>query len=305
MATDHDVDSIFARLRARAPLSRLICRSGVGRRPALILLVASGVSPWPPRAHAQQLSFKAILAELSVHPELVEPMRRREELDASAPGLERAPLRTPKSAVPISQEATDLLVTCEVSSPAVYESKYQAPVWPKGESGLTIGVGYDIGQATEAEFRTDWGAYLPVDALKRLSSACGITGTAAATFVNELSDIKVGWRVAQTQFAVEARPRYVGLTLKALPNSDQLNRDTLGALVSLVYNRGASFSVGDDRHAEMRAIKKHMGAGELSKIPGELRSMKRLWIGVPDMRGVVLRREAEAQLFESGLKRKS
>jgi hypothetical protein len=36
------------------------------------------------------------------------------------------------------------------------------------------------------------------------------------------------------------------------------------------------------------------------KIPGHIRSMKRLWIG-KGLDGLLLRREAEAKLFEKGL----
>jgi GH24 family phage-related lysozyme (muramidase) len=68
--------------------------------------------------------------------------------------------------------------------------------------------------------------------------------------------------------------------------------------VSLVFNRGASFSRPGDRFREMRAIKAHMAGEAFGKIPSELRSMKRLW---PDSSGLRRRREDEARLFEEGL----
>src|ERR1043165_2467013 len=42
----------------------------------------------------------------------------------------------------IAPSARDLIITCEVSSQSVYETRYQAPTWPHGESGVTIGIGY-------------------------------------------------------------------------------------------------------------------------------------------------------------------
>jgi hypothetical protein len=72
----------------------------------------------------------------------------------------------------------------------------------------------------------------------------------------------------------------------------------LGALVSLTYNRGASFGKQADRYREMSSIKAHMENSQFAKIPGEFRSMKRLWPGV---RGLQERREFEARLFEKGL----
>jgi hypothetical protein len=95
-------------------------------------------------------------------------------------------------------------------------------------------------------------------------------------------------------------PRWATTVRKALPNCDKLSPDCFGALVSLAYNRGASFSLAGERYAEMRAIKAHMAAGEFSKIPGEFRSMKRLWM-TPSVRGVAARRDHEALLFQKGL----
>lgn len=93
-------------------------------------------------------------------------------------------------------------------------------------------------------------------------------------------------------------PRWVALVEKSLPNIGDIGPDCLGALVSLTYNRGASFSKPGDRYREMRDIKDHMTAREFAQIPDDIRSMKRLW---PDVPGLQNRREREAQLFENGL----
>lgn len=275
-----------------------------GRRQAVIRLIAAGAALNAKVSGAQPQSFAAILAELSSDPDLTAPMRRHDELDGSQPGLERAPVRSTKSSVTISPEATELIIACEVSSRAVYEKLYLAPVWPKGKSGLTIGIGYDIGYVDADELKADWGQYLAIATIVRLSEACRITGTAAAALAESLSSVQVDWKIAKQQFDQEAKPRYVGMTRAALPQPEQLNGSTLGALVSLVYNRGPSFSLAGDRYSEMRNIKEHLSSGDLGRVPNELRCMKRLWAGMPDMRGVVLRREAEAKLFESGLAKK-
>jgi hypothetical protein len=70
-------------------------------------------------------------------------------------------------------------------------------------------------------------------------------------------------------------------------------------LFSLAYNRDAAgFTKGGERYAEMREIRACVASGELAKIPGLIRSMKRL--SAPS-RGVYKRREYEAALFERGL----
>ena len=51
------------------------------------------------------------------------------------------------SATPISGQAFDLIVEFEVTGEQAYTQRYRRPVWPKGQSGVTIGIGYDVGYA--------------------------------------------------------------------------------------------------------------------------------------------------------------
>ena len=61
---------------------------------------------------------------------------------------------------------------------------------------------------------------------------------------------------------VKVIPRSVALVKRPLPNTAQLSQDSLGALVSLTYNRGASFGKAGDRYVEMRSIRQRMQARE-------------------------------------------
>jgi GH24 family phage-related lysozyme (muramidase) len=72
--------------------------------------------------------------------------------------------------------------------------------------------------------------------------------------------------------------------------------DCAAALVSLVFNRGASLT--GERRTEMARIQELLRAGDVAKIPAQLRAMTRLW---PTVKGLRRRREEEAALFESGL----
>jgi GH24 family phage-related lysozyme (muramidase) len=90
----------------------------------------------------------------------------------------------------------------------------------------------------------------------------------------------------------------VELTERALPNTGKLSADSLGALVSLAYNRGASFDSEGTRYQEMRAIKADMAAKKYQDVPKQIRNMKRLW---PNVKGLRVRRDLEAQLFQDGL----
>lgn len=246
--------------------------------------------------------FARSIDELLQNPNLIAPMQAKLDLSPVEIGLERAPSRAPRSNTPISDRAKQLIIACEISSKSRYESLYQSPIWPRGQSGVTIGIGYDLGYVSADNFFEDWSSYIPNDQIALLSNACGITGVAAAALAQRMQEVSISWPPASEQFYLDTLPRYVGETERALQNTELLSPDCLGALVSLVYNRGASFRARGDRYTEMRSIRTHMTNRDFAKIPGEITAMKRIWRGNPDMRGVLLRRDSEAALFASGLR---
>jgi GH24 family phage-related lysozyme (muramidase) len=199
-----------------------------------------------------------------------------------------------------SQAAIDLIVAEEVSSQAVYEKKFQHPEWPGGMSGVTIGIGYDCGYSTPTIIQGDWGNKLSVAMVAALEAVAGIHGSAASSHAHELRNVvMVPWEAAMAVFIGRDIPKWEAIVSRALPNTVNLAPDSFGALVSLAYNRGPSFSNAGDRYREMRAIKDHMAKEQFAEIPDEFRSMRRLW---PNMTGLRNRRDHEAALFEKGLK---
>jgi uncharacterized protein (TIGR02594 family) len=200
----------------------------------------------------------------------------------------------------ISQAAFDLIIEFEVSSKAAYERKYRGPIWPGVASGVTIGIGYDVGHQTEEQVRKDCAGILDAGMINELVKACGRKGAAAQALLPTLKGkVDVPWEKALQLFKVQSIPRWTAVVRKNLANTDKLSPDSLGALVSLTFNRGASFSKAGSRYTEMRAIKQHMASGNLARVPAELRSMKRLW---PSVAGLLRRRDTEARLFEQGLR---
>jgi GH24 family phage-related lysozyme (muramidase) len=194
-----------------------------------------------------------------------------------------------------------MIVAFEVTSRAVYERRYRAPTWPGGASGVTIGIGYDLGYVKANIFKADWGASLPARTIETLSVACGVTGEAAGAMAAGFAEVLIGWEEAEHVFRTRTLPLYTALVEHSLPNTEQLGADCLGSLVSLVYSLGASFRHEGERFREMRAILEHMQRGNLAAIPAQLRSMRRLWESDPGMARLLRRREAEAALFERGL----
>ena len=199
---------------------------------------------------------------------------------------------------PISKAAVDLIVKTEIDSPAYYARKYQHFDWPEGSSGPTVGIGYDCGYCTAKEIQADWAGLIDEVQIEDLVSASGIKGNAAEGWVKaHKTDVTIPYDVARRQFDEREMPKWIARVRAALPNTEKLSPDSLGALVSLAYNRG-SFDATGDRRREMLAIKRHMADQRFDLIAGEIRSMKRLWSAKS---GLYERREKEAALFESGL----
>ncbi len=205
-----------------------------------------------------------------------------------------------------SQAAVDLIVLEEVTSKNLYNLKYQHPEWPGGASGVTIGIGYDCGYSTPTVIQADWGDKLPVTMVAALEAVAGIHGSAASSHAHELRNVvMVPWDAAMAVFLDRDMPKWEAIVAKALPNASQLAPDRFGALVSLAYNRGPSFSAPWnrdkdhlDRYREMRAIRDHLAHMQFHEIPDDIRSMVRLW---PNTVGLRNRRMHEASLFEKGL----
>jgi hypothetical protein len=187
----------------------------------------------------------------------------------------------------------------EVGSRAYYDTHCARPVWPQGSSGVTVGVGYDLGY--QSNFEADWAGVLLADQIGRLRACLGLKGVAAREAVNLVSDIIVPWRSAWTVFLKRSVPDHVSLTRATFSSAVPPPPLCLGALVSLVYNRGAAMEDSPDHpgnRREMRQIRDAMARGDFAVVPDLLRSMKRLWLAGSDL---FERREHEAQLFEEGL----
>jgi hypothetical protein len=199
----------------------------------------------------------------------------------------------------ISAAAFDLIVVEEVSSEKIYTKKYQRPEWPGESSGVTVGIGYDLGQTPRDKIIADWKDHVDPGMLGAMVSASGVTGKKAEALTRKLHNlILIPWDKAIAVHKESVLPRWEDTTSNALPNTDKLSPDSFGALVSLTFNRGPSFRSSGGRYSEMRNIRKHMQALEFEKIPGEFRDMKRLW---PSSAGLRRRRDTEAKMFERGL----
>jgi len=205
----------------------------------------------------------------------------------------------------LSKKSLDLILEFEVGGGENYYNKFlKNPAWPEGQSGVTIGVGYDLGYVNKAEFSEDW-KDLPKEIFDRLYKVVGIKGYNAKNLIRGLKDITIPWELALKVFNNKTVTKFYNLTRETFPNFDNLPEDAKGGLVSLVFNRGNALE--GDRRREMKLIRDGMklvsvyDQKALSFIANQIRSMKRIWIGGSIEKGMSRRRDAEAKLIENSL----
>lgn len=277
-------------------------RNKISRRDMLFFLSAVA---WADTARAQSTppSFEIELAKAVSTGEFADMADYREKFVVFPGDRSRAQggYRGRPSKRLISDGARRLIVACEVTNEAYYRSRLQDPTWPGGQSGVTIGFGSDLGYTKAAVFRSEWGGLLPKSSVDRLVQCCGLKGQSAAQQIKDLHGHTVVWSAANSQFDAYL-PYVIGQTEDTFQNCADLKPDSLGALVSLVYNRGASLSRSADSRLEMREIYDLMLKRDFGAIPAQFRKMTRLWKSDPHAKGLLKRRELEALLFEQGMR---
>ena len=193
----------------------------------------------------------------------------------------------------LSEKGIQSIIRWETGGESYYDPN---PEWPGGESGITIGVGWDLGHTHAGETTRAWKGRINDAALALLVSVSTHKGAAAQERLPHVRHISISWAAALEVFREVTLPTWYLRTLRIYPQVESLPGDCAAALVSLVFNRGASLT--GERRAEMVRIQELLKAGDHAEIPAQLRSMTRLW---PTIKGLRRRREEEADLFAGGL----
>lgn len=193
----------------------------------------------------------------------------------------------------VSRKSVEAIIQYEISSDTYYDRYLKSPIWPGVESGITIGIGYDLGYNTAAEIQKAWKG-LDASDLAKLVAVAGLKGTEAKKALSKVKSVKVPLAEAKKVFYEVTLPAFARLTLTTYPGTDELFHDAQGALLSLIYNRGASLA-NTDRRKEMRVIKALVVRQDYAAIAAQIRSMKRLW---DVSSGLIVRREKEAAMVE-------
>lgn len=197
----------------------------------------------------------------------------------------------------ISDKALDLILKYEVGGGESYYNKFlYRPTWPGLNSGVTIGIGYDLGYNNLQSFKAAWSTKVSTQDIIRLARTLGVRGRSAKELIPGVKDIKISWEHALSVFKTNTIPIFTNQTNKAFPGADKLHPDAYGALVSLVFNRGSDLTGG--RRVEMARIRSLVPVKDYKSIAHEIRKMKRLWVNA-GANGLLKRREDEAKLVES------
>lgn len=210
----------------------------------------------------------------------------------------------------ISRKAVDFIVMEEVSSIEYYNRALSHPTYPGGDSGVTIGIGYDLGYNSRQQIIADWRNRIKESDLQILLACSGLKKEDAKRMVSNstVKSINIPYTEAWKVFVRNSLPRFAKNTLQIYPGLQELFPDAIGALVSMVFNRGNDISKrpndAEDRRKEMRAIVPLVAAKDYSGIADQIDASKRLWVG-KGMNGLVTRREKEASLVRNSMRQYS
>ena len=201
----------------------------------------------------------------------------------------------------LSAEAYKLIVEYEVGGGQRYYDRFlRHPSYPGGASGVTIGIGYDLGYKALSTFKKDWGPYLSSADMQKLGRCIGKKRGNAKSALRSVRSITINWDDAEKVFQNVTLPRFAQRTRRAFPGSDKLHPTVFGVLVSLVFNRGGSMrgSTRSEMAKIRNIIENDTSSRSHDKIAYQIRSMKRLWRN-KGLDGLLVRRDAEALMIEN------
>lgn len=190
------------------------------------------------------------------------------------------------------------VIQFETGGKNYYEKFLQRMTWPGGQSGITMGIGADLGYMSQQEFDSYFAKYFTLEERKLIEPVIGLKGEQARNILMRVKHIELSWTNASKAFVEWTLPKFWKMANDLWPGLDQLKEEAQIALVSLVFNRGASIA-GSSR-VEMKNIKELVLKKDYKGIAEQIRLMKRLWIN-KNLDGLLSRREKEANMVEEGL----
>lgn len=206
----------------------------------------------------------------------------------------RADETLPAGGLTISRTSEDMILYYETGGQTYYSSRLKRPTVPPGASGITIGIGYDLGYNSPAQIAADWGAFLPAAQVARLQTVAGLTRTGARAALIRVKDIMIPWETAVAVYRIKTVPRFAGMTERAYPGITAMHPHVQGVVLSTSFNRGTAFSPYD-RRKELVWTRDDVKAGKPDRLADYQMQMRRLWPTIP---GLQKRYAAHAGLMQ-------
>lgn len=179
-----------------------------------------------------------------------------------------------------------------------WEGHLGKPYWPKGQSGVTLDPGVDLGYAEWSLVEKAYGPLVAADQLADLKRAEGIRGDAAGTFLDNaradgapFTNIRISRDQADDLFGIVADPYWKRISQRFPPLS---RADTPGsvqtAFLSLAYNRGPN-------NKDFNQLTDPLNAGDWNQVGQLIAGMQQ----DHKLEGIRRRRREEGQLILDSL----
>ncbi len=107
----------------------------------------------------------------------------------------------------ISPDAHKLVLEFEVGGRKGYKQTYCHPERPPDPSGITIGLGYDLGYSILTQWDEDWKALLGGDEFDKLRATVGKKSGSAQSLLPALRSITIPWTAAEHVHQISTVPR--------------------------------------------------------------------------------------------------
>ncbi len=119
------------------------------------------------------------------------------------------------------------------------------PYWPKGNSGITIRVGWDLGYHSAAELKTTW-SELGSEVLGRLEKAAGIKTEQAQVLLPHMRSVLIPESLSLAVFRDSLVRQYYPSVLQLFPQIEKLPTNVQVAFISVLFNRGPAMGHDPD-----------------------------------------------------------
>lgn len=189
----------------------------------------------------------------------------------------------------------DLIISFEITSRSNYIQNLIRPIAPPLQSGVTVGIGLDLGYLTRTEISEIFKGKIPDAHLNLLINCAGLKGDAARLHLRnnrELRQVQIPYELAEFVFYNHTLPKHCASTLRVYRDVVKLHPIEQTAIVGLVFNRGNDVS-DTDRRREMRQLIAAIQQDNDTLISDRILSMRRLWVN-KGADGLLRRRTAEA-----------